>query len=160
VEDNIPIGAWTGTSGGDVWNWITASPTPVSGTKAHQSALVAGYHDHTFQAASVTMQPVTGDILFVYVHVDPANPPREIMVSWNDGSWEHRAYWGENLINYGTNGTNSRRYVGPIPAGGSWVRLEVPASQVGLVGSTVRSMSFSLYDGRVTWDKAGRNTAN
>jgi subtilisin family serine protease len=160
VEDNIPIGAWTGTSGGDVWNWISSSPTPVSGTKAHQSALIAGYHDHTFQQASVTLNPVAGDILFFYVYVDPANPPREIMVSWNDGSWEHRAYWGEDLINYGTNGTNSRRYVGPIPAGGSWVRLEVPASQVGLVGSTVRSMSFSLHDGRVTWDKAGRNTAN
>ncbi len=158
VEDNIPIGAWTGTSGGDAWTWVTANPAPASGTKSHQSNIVAGYHDHTFQAATVTMQPVTGDILFFYVYVDPANPPREIMVSWNDGSWEHRAYWGENLIGYGTNGTASRRYVGAIPAAGGWQRLEVAAADVGLAGSTVRSMSFSLYDGRVTWDKAGRNT--
>ncbi|HWA25822.1 MAG TPA: S8 family peptidase [Lacunisphaera sp.] len=159
VEDGIPIGAWTGTAGGDAWNWITANPTPVSGTKAHQSNLIAGYHDHSFSNATVTLQPIAGDILFLYVYVDPANPPREIMVSWNNGSWEHRAYWGENLINYGQNGTASRLYVGPVPTGGGWVRLEVPAASVGLVGSTVRSMSFSLYDGRVTWDKIGRNTA-
>lgn len=158
VEDTIPIGAWTSVSGGDVWNWVTASPSPVSGSKAHQSANVAGYHDHTFQNATIKMQVATGDIIFFYVYIDPANPPREIMVSWNNGSWEHRAYWGENLINYGQNNTASRRYMGGLPPAGSWQRLEVPASQVGLEGSAVKSMSHSLYGGRVTWDKAGRNT--
>ena len=39
-----------------------------------------------------------------------------------------------------------------------WQRIEVPASAVGLEGSAVKSMSFSLYDGRVTWDQIGRNT--
>ena len=105
------------------------------------------------------MQVATGDVIFFYVYVDPANPPREIMVSWNNGSWEHRAYWGENLIAYGQNNTASQRFMGAVPAAGQWIRLEVPASQVALEGSTVRAMSFTLYDGRVTWDKAGRNTA-
>jgi hypothetical protein len=92
------------------------------------------------------------------VYLDPASPPREIFLSWNNGSWEHRAYWGENLIAYGTANTASRRYVGPLPATGQWVRLEIPASQVGLEGTAVTGMSFTLYDGRVTWDTAGRNT--
>ncbi len=159
VEDTIPIGAWTSVAGGDVWNWVTTNPAPSSGSKSHQSAIRPGYHDHTFQNATVKMNVATGDVLFLYVYVDPANLPREIMVSWNDGSWEHRAYWGENLINYGQNNTNGRRYMGPIPAAGGWQRLEVPASQVGLEGSAVKSMSFSLYDGRVTWDRIGRNTS-
>ncbi len=158
VEDAIPIGAWGSTAGGDTWNWVTASPAPYSGAKAHQSANVVGYHDHSFNNATVTMPVAAGDILFVYVYLDPVNPPREIMVSWNNGNWEHRAYWGENLINYGTNNTNSRRPMGALPPTGQWVRLEVPASQVGLEGTTVKSMSFSLHTGRVTWDRAGRNT--
>jgi subtilisin family serine protease len=158
VEDAIPAGAWTSTSGGDVWNWVTASPAPYSGAKAHQSALVAGYHDHTFQQASATLPVAAGDILFLYVYLDPANPPREIMVSWFDGSWEHRAFWGENLIPYGTYNTASLRPRGALPASGGWVRLEVPANLVGLEGRTVTAMSFTLYNGRVTWDAAGRNT--
>jgi hypothetical protein len=127
--------------------------------KAHQSALVPGYHDHTFQQASDAMTVASGDILFVYVYLDPANSPREIMLSWFDGSWEHRAFWGESLIPYGTYGTASLRPMGGLPSAGGWVRLEVPASLVGLEGKSVTAMSFSLYDGRVTWDAAGRNTA-
>src|SRR5262249_34991811 len=65
------------------------------------------------------------------------------------------AYWGANLINYGIDGTASRHYVGPVPATGQWVQLQVPASQVGLEGTTVSGMSFSLYNGRATWDAAG-----
>jgi hypothetical protein len=158
VEDAIPAGAWTSASGGDAWNWITSSPAPHSGAKAHQSALAAGYHDHAFQQAGATMTGAAGDLLFVYVYVDPANPPREIMLSWFDGSWEHRAFWGENLIPYGNNNTAGRRFLGALPSTGGWVRLEVPAADVGLEGSTVSAMGFSLYDGRVTWDAAGRNT--
>lgn len=156
-DDAIPAGAWMSTSGGDTWTWVTSGPAPYSGAKAHQSAIVAGYHDHSFNSASDRLPIATGDTLFLYVYIDPQHPPREIFVSWNNGSWDHRAYWGDNLINYGTNGTAGRRSMGAIPAAGQWVRLEVPASLVGLEGSEIRSMSFSLYDGRVTWDAVGVN---
>ena len=73
----------------------------------------------------------------------------------NDGDWNQRAYWGENLINWGTDGTVSRRYMGALPAAGQWVRLEDPASALGLEGRSVNGMAFTLYDGRVTWDRAG-----
>jgi hypothetical protein len=48
--------------------------------------------------------------------------------------------------------------MGALPAAGRWVRLEVPASQVALEGSTVSAMSFSQYNGRATWDAAGKAT--
>lgn len=158
VEDAIPSGAWTSASGGDAWQWITSAPAPFSGLKAHQSVVRPGLHDHSFQNATITMTVNAGDTLFLYVYVDPLNPPREIMVSWLDTNWEHRAYWGENLINYGANGTAGRRYMGPIPAAGQWVRLEVPAALVNLENKVVKSMSFSLYDGSVAWDAAGVRT--
>src|SRR5260370_3320433 len=83
------------------------------------------------------------------------------MLSWNDGTWEHRAYWGSDLISYGgASGTPGHRYMGPLPAAGRWVRLEVPASQGALQGSTVNAMSFSQYNGPAAGDPAGKATIN
>ncbi len=82
----------------------------------------------------------------------------EVMLQWNEnGSWEHRAYWGANTITiWGVDGTASRKNIGPLPPTGQWVRLEVPASAVGLEGKTVSGMAFTLYGGRANWDKAGK----
>jgi hypothetical protein len=83
------------------------------------------------------------------------NEPREVMLQWNDGSWEHRAYWGENLVAFGLDGTGSRRSMGALPPAGRWLRLEVPAALVGLEGRVVHGMAFTLWDGRATWGRAG-----
>jgi len=157
VDDAVPAGAWTGAGGGDTWNWASSNPTPFSGTLAHQSTLAAGIHYHYFSGASATLTVNPGDTLFTYVYLYPANPPREIMLQWFDGaSWEHRAYWGENLIPWGTDSTASQRPMGALPAAGQWVRLAVPASLVGLEGRTLSGMSFILYSGRAAWDEAGK----
>jgi hypothetical protein len=156
VEDAVPAGATTG--GEETWNWISANPAPYSGAKAHQSALAAGVHQHLFINASSTLAIAAGDTLMAAVYLDPANPPSEVMLQWNDGTWAHRAYWGANNITWGTDGTASRRYQGPLPAAGGWVLLQVPASTVGLEGRTLNGMAFSLYNGRAAWDYAGKMT--
>jgi len=97
-------------------------------------------------------------LLYTYVYLDPVNPPSEIMLQWNDGTWEHRAYWGANLIPWGTDGTTSRRRMGARPPLGQWVRLEVPSAQVGLEGRAINGLAFTLYGGRATWDAAGKVT--
>src|SRR6185295_13371045 len=120
------------------------------------SSAVSGFHEHYFTGATQTLPVEPGDVLFTYIYVDPQNPPSEIMLGWNDGCWEHRAYWGDNFIPYGADGTSSRRYIGALPATGEWVRLEVPASLVGLEGSNLKGMSFVLFDGAATWDYTGK----
>jgi hypothetical protein len=156
VEDAVPGGAGTGTTDGGSWTWIESNPAPFSGTKAHQSALSSGLYEQFFNWASTRLPVRSGEVLITHVFLDPANPPREIMLSWHSGTnWEHRAYWGANLIQYGTDGTSSRRYMGPLPAAGQWVRLEVPASAVALEGANMQGMAFSIYGGRVTWDRSG-----
>jgi hypothetical protein len=100
----------------------------------------------------------TGDVLYAFVFLDPANPPSELMLQWNDGTWEHRAYWGANALGYGIDGTPSRSYIGPLPAPGQWQKLSIPAKQVNLEGSTLNGMAFTLYGGRAAWDKAGRES--
>src|SRR5439155_10073294 len=80
-------------------------------------------------------------------------------LQWKNGSWEHRAYWGASIITNGVEGTGSRRYMGPLPPAGQWVRLEVPARLVGVEGSTLKGMSFTLYGGRATWDYVGKHAS-
>src|SRR5262249_46056387 len=113
---------------------------------------------HYFAGATNKLQINTGDILVASVYLDPANPPREIMLQWNDGTWEHRAYWGANLITFGTDGTASRRNMGALPPVGQWVRLQVPAALVGLEGHLLNGLAFTLYNGRATWDRAGKES--
>jgi len=162
VEDATPAGA-TLEGTGEGWVWISANPAPFSGGVAHQSAIAAGTHQHYFYNTPAANQLAVGvgDTLFVYVYLDPANPPSEVMLQWNDGSageggWGHRAYWGTNSIGLGVEGTNSRRNMGALPPLGQWVRLEVPASLVGLEGRSLNGMAFTLYNGRATWDRAGK----
>ncbi len=158
-DDALPLGAVPDYNV-DTWNWTSTGPTPESGTRAHQSATAAGLHQHFFTSAAQTMTVGSGDVIYTYVYIDPANVPSEMMLQWNDGkTWEHRAYWGANSVVMGTDGTTSRHYMGPMPAAGQWVQLQVPASAVALEGVTVSGMAFTLNDGHVTWDNTGKGTA-
>jgi subtilisin family serine protease len=156
VDDALPAGAVAAADGGDSWTWVTNNPPPYSGTQASQSNIGSGLHEHYFANAAATLEVFPGDTLYAYVYLDPANVPSEVMLQWNDGCWEHRAYWGADIITYGMDGTSDRLSMGPLPSPGEWVRLEVPAHAVGLEGATLKGMSFTLVDGRATWDYAGR----
>jgi hypothetical protein len=155
VDDALPAGA-APLGIGEGWTWVRLHPEPLSGKAAHQAATAGGMHQHHFQGATATLPIGVGDRLFAYVYLDPVNKPREVMLQWNDGTWDHRAYWGENRINLGNDGTVTRQHIGPLPPAGQWVRLEVPAILVGLEGRILNGMAFTLWDGRATWERAGR----
>jgi subtilisin len=168
-DDAMPEGAvpWpdnTATGGVDEsWNWVSANPTPHSGIASHQSSIVAATNirQHYFMNATSTLQIGTGEILYAWVYVDPVEKPSQIMLQWNDGtSWEHRAYWGENKIEWGVDGTPSRINMGTLPQDGGWVKLVIPARAVGLEGGIVSGMAFTQRGGRVTWDQTGKESAS
>jgi hypothetical protein len=154
LEDRLPADAVAYGERGDGWKWVR-SPH-FSGVFAHRSNLTNGLHQHFFNWATTTLQVEAGDRLFAYVYLDPVYPPKQVMLQWNDGTWEHRAYWGRNLISYGVDGTESRRRIGALPPTGRWVKLQVPARLVGLEGKSVSGMAFTLFGGRATWDRAGK----
>lgn len=118
-------------------------------------------HQHSFDRSLAVIRPGTGDVLYAWVNLGPVKPPSEVMLKFytvennGSGSWEHRAYWGANSINSGTNKTPSRYPMGALPTIGQWVRLEVPASTVGLEGRIIEGMAFTLYSGPAAWDSAG-----
>ena len=148
-EDGPPTGAaLSGT-------WQLDTATVFSGLRSHTAPPMPGAQQHYFLGASEPLRLGAGDTLFAYAYLDPKNPPRELMLQWNDGVWDHRAFWGEDLIDFGTTGTPSRRRLGDLPPAGRWVRLEVPADAVDLSGRAINGMSFDQFDGRVFFDRAG-----
>jgi hypothetical protein len=159
VAGALPVSAAPGAGGGDSWTWTTDNIAPGSSAASHVSVAKAGVHEHWFTGATATMEVGAGDSLFAWVYLDPAALPKEIMLAWNDGSWEHRAFWGGDHITYGTLGTSGRRSMGPLPPAGEWVKLVVPASAVSLEGRVVSGMSFSLFDGRAIWNNTGKTSA-
>lgn len=96
-----------------------------------------------------------GDRIEVMLRVDPARPPRLVAVQLRDAahSWEHRAWWGEDLLPWGTSGTPSRAFAGPLPEPGGWTRLVVDPATVGLApGAAITAVAFTQVDGVVAWD--------
>jgi hypothetical protein len=151
-RDSLPSGAILQPNL-DGWNWVSVNPSPFLGEFSHQSPNITGQHDHSFSDAS-PLAILTGDTLACWIFIDPVATPAEIMLQFKVGAsdFEHRAYWGSNSIALGTNGTNSRRQINAsIPATGQWIRLDIPASQVGLEGQSINGIAFLLFGGAATW---------
>ena len=155
VEDAVPSGA-VPASDGEGWQFVSAPDHPVFSGVSSSTRKAPGLSQHFFTGAQPGLRIGEGDKLFAYVYLDPSDPPKQVMLQFNDGTWEHRATWGEDLIPWGAVGSVSRLPRGPLPALGTWVRLEVEAAKLGLnPGAVVNGCAFTQFGGRVYWDKAG-----
>jgi hypothetical protein len=154
IDDAVPPGA---NAQGDAPGWeFVASPHPVFSGATATRRKAAGLSQHFCTGASPSLQIGAGDKLFAYVYLDPKDPPKQVMLQFNDGNWEHRAAWGDDVIPWGSQGTPGRVLIGPLPPAGQWVRLEVDAARVGLkAGAQVNGWAFTQHGGSVYWDKAG-----
>jgi mono/diheme cytochrome c family protein len=146
LDDALPPGAQP--EGPTAWSFAGNPDNPVkSGASSAR-----GQYDGQGQVVFQNARPLTigeGDILFAHVFIDPTNPPKQVMLQWNSGEWKHRAYWGENLIGFGADGTTERKPMGPLPRTGEWVRLEVAAADVGLApGTKVTGLAFTQHGGK------------
>jgi hypothetical protein len=154
IDDDLPAGAKP--QGNSPWEWVAKGDRPVYSGERASVRTAEGLSQHFFTDAAPGLKIGEGDKLFAYVYLDPANLPKEIMLQWNDGSWEHRARWGEDLIPWGTPDSPSRLAIGSLPEAGIWVRLEVECAKVGLKpGAVVHGWAFTQQGGSVAWDRAG-----
>ena len=143
-----------------MWEFVDKNEAPVFSKlySRKQTAEAGKTVQHSFRGAKRTFTLAEGDRLFAYVWLDPAAPPETVMLQWNDGNWEHRAFWGDDKINFGGLGedTPAHKPMGPMPAVGEWVRLEVDPAAVGLKpGSVLNGVAFVQYGGTAYWDLAG-----
>ncbi len=154
VDDALPEGAQgDGNEGADSWKWI--EDPVVSGERA-STRTASGLSQHFFIQAKTPLVIGSHDRLFAYVYLDPKNPPQTVQLQFNDGSWDHRAYWGANKGHASNRKGTANHHAGDLPKPGKWTRLEVSAEAVGLQeGAKVHGLAFTQYDGTVHWDKAG-----
>ena len=153
IEDSLPANAKP--DGTTPWEFVK-KPEPVFSGETSTKRKSEAISQHFFTGASPGLTIQKDAILFAHVYLDPKNPPKEIMLQFNDSVWEHRAYWGNDVIPWGTAGAVSRVNMGALPELGKWVRIEVPAAKVGLPpGTTINGWAFTQFDGTVYWDKAG-----
>ena len=54
-----------------------------------------GLAQDVFTEASQPLMVGKDDKLFAYVYLDPANPPKAIMLQFHTSDWLHRANWGD-----------------------------------------------------------------
>ncbi len=149
----LPIGAKKEQK----WIFINQEVGPVhTGETSRLQVSELGMVQHFFTGATTPLKTQAGDKLFAYVFLDPSNPPEQLMLQFNDGDWNHRAYWGKNNIDWGKDHSPSRFFMGPLPEFGKWIRLEVEAEKVGLAQpSLLNGMAFTQHGGKAHWDSAG-----
>ena len=154
VDDGLPAGAKPHV-GGFNKPWVFAAEHVHSGDKSAKLK-ASGLAQFVLTGANPPLKVGAGDTLFAHVYLDPKNPPKEVMLQWHSSTWLHRAYWGENVIDFGKDNSTERFRVGDLPEAGGWVRLEVPAAKVGIKpGTDVTGFAFTQFDGTVHWDTAG-----
>ncbi len=154
-DQTVPNGQKNGA-----FNYITKEQGPVFSGAQSRKQSSGGNVQHFVINAKNTLKIEEGSTLFTYIYLDPKNPPQQIMLQFNDGSWEHRAWWGQDKIPYGRIGSDAanHRNKGALPEKGKWVRLEVSPKEVGLKpGSQLNGIAFTQWGGTAYWDKAGLN---
>ena len=158
VEDDFPAGAKAESSGADR-KWIGEGR--IHSGKRALTRTDKGLAQDFFTGARQALMIGKDDKLFAYVYLDPADPPKAIMLQFHTSDWLNRANWGdEDAIPFGDKGTTQKLLLGALPATGQWVRLEVDAEKVGLKpGAKVDGFAFTQFGGTVNWDKAGLMTA-
>ena len=155
-DDELPAGAKPQGDGPYQWKFETSPDHPVHSGKNSSVRTGTGLTQHFFTDANPKLKIGNPGKLFSYVYLDPENPPETIQLQFNDGSWNHRAYWGADKAHAAGQKGPANFHAGALPETGKWVRLEVDAASVGLKpDSDLNGWAFTQFGGTVHWDAAG-----
>ena len=131
---------------------------PPFGLGGHRTRRAAGTHEHYLEGATTPLTAGENERLFAWVYLDPDDPPQTLMLQWHArGSWDHRAFWGPDLIRTGLAGAQSPRTQidTQVPPAGRWIRLMLDAAPLGLADVPIDGMAFTVYDGRAAFGPSG-----
>lgn len=145
TEDEVPAGATSYV--GTLWD----ASQKASGTHAMTRNPATGEHALGFNGASAPLSIASGENLVFYLLPNECVPPRRVEAEWlTSNGTAHRAVWGEPRAGH--------LNVGPLPTGGQWARLEVPAHLLNLEYNTITGVYFYVTDGQAWFDRLGKNT--
>jgi RHS repeat-associated protein len=131
------------------WRWIDERD-PL-GAAVHETS-GAGLDLHLVRDTQAAWFLGTGDRVVQYLWLDPADPPEQILLQvYGDGAdGEHRIVIGEELLDLGAS-PGAAMVKLSLPAPARWLRLSIPAAELGLTGRRVEGFAFASYGGRVLW---------
>ena len=158
MEDDYPAGGNFAGAPGHPTTFVSADQGEkvLSGKRALKRS-DPGLSQDVWGPSNASVSVPVQATLFAHVFIDPANPPKSVMLQYHRNGWLHRAVWGEyEAIPWGTANTPERVHMGPLPKAGEWVRLEVSAEKVGLnAGDNLNGFATTQFGGTVYWDKIG-----
>ena len=158
LDDEFPPGAAVKSGPGGPITWFTGgAPGEVRSGQRSLERTASGIGQDFYESGAEPIVIAAGAEIFAHVWIDPAAPPRSVMLQFHTGDWKHRAVWGDpEAIDWGKAGTVSRVVAGPLPEAGTWVRLAIPAEKLGLTaGTKVTGFALTQHDGHVRWDLVG-----
>ncbi|MCH7728494.1 MAG: hypothetical protein IH991_18740, partial [Planctomycetes bacterium] len=150
VDDKLPPGAKVASRNGFLWRGMPVHPVN-TGEKSifRKTKRFIKKKRYGFLNAKKSIPLESEDVVFVYVYLDPKNPPKTVFLGFFSDKW-YGAYWGEDLVDH----LENRKKMGELPETGKWTRLEIPTKDVGASGA-LNGFSFLQFDGTVYWDTAG-----
>jgi len=156
ADDDLPAGWKVNASPGAATQTVTAENGQVASGKRAWKRQDNGLAQDVFEGGT-PMEIPSGGRLFASVYLDPAHPPKAIMLQYRTSDWKHRAVWGDyDVIPWGAANTTERVQQGPLPSAGSWVVVEVDATALGLKpGDKINGFALTQFGGTVFWDKIG-----
>jgi hypothetical protein len=108
-----------------------------------------------FTAGDVKLLARTEAKAFVNFYADPANPPRAVSLEFISEEKTKRMIWGD-MNAFGPEVAKTARRGGPLPAPGSYARLEFTACNSGVnEGKAFSGVRIAQSDGAAWWDRAG-----
>ena len=156
VEDEFPAGAKTNSNVANSTKWVSAPEFPVaSGQKAFRVS-GTGVTQEYYQDGAAPIEIPAAARISLKVFLDPANPPKAIMLQCHREGWNHRVMWGDEkaIPGWGKPKTGERYVAGALPNTGQWVSLEVPVEKLDLKqGDKLIGLAFTLDGGTAYFDK-------
>ncbi|MBE7465656.1 MAG: PQQ-binding-like beta-propeller repeat protein [Planctomycetes bacterium] len=115
----------------------------------------------TAKVPEQTIDALAGRALRLWVYPDPKQPPQMLMLQFFPvgQNWNRRAYWGENKVGWGREGSVESRRMGDLPPPGQWTQLEVRAMDLELDGLDLAAMAFTSFGGQCHWDRVSVTVA-
>ncbi len=156
IEDDFPAGAKHTTNVPNSTKWVTAPEFPVASGQKSFRISGTGVTQEYYQDGAAPIEIPAGARFSLKVFLDPANPPKAIMLQCHREGWSHRVMWGDDkaIPGWGKPNSGERFVAGALPNAGEWVTLEVPVEKLDLKGGDkLIGLAFTLDGGTAYFDK-------
>lgn len=130
------------------WVWSSDETAPGSGSVHANDPVGSQIH---YVLLATPHEVVTGENIVQYIWIDPAAPPRQVVLQYYDEdlSGAHRLSLGEDLVAFDDRAGSGFVEGGNLPERGSWQRLRIPVDDLGLAGRRIAGLGFAVESGVV-----------